>query len=108
MVLLTSPDYDRMGPKNFLGDPEKGPEAPGTRPGSSVSTQRPRGLYIPNEEFRSRYSHYLSSRDASTSNASPSSKGNGDVVYMKFSVNEHNSVWICLMLSKCFQLFVAF
>ncbi|GIY17594.1 hypothetical protein CEXT_778141 [Caerostris extrusa] len=33
MVLLTSPDYDRMGPKNFLGDPEKGPEAPARAPG---------------------------------------------------------------------------
>ncbi|GFQ83738.1 uncharacterized protein TNCT_183911 [Trichonephila clavata] len=70
MVLLTSPDYDRIGPKNFLGDPEKGPETPTTRPGSSVSQQRPRGLYIPNEEFRSRYSHYLSCRDTNFSSAS--------------------------------------
>ncbi|GFY53658.1 proton channel OtopLc [Trichonephila inaurata madagascariensis] len=95
MVLLTSPDYDRIGPKNFLGDPEKGPETPTTRPGSSVSQQRPRGLYIPNEEFRSRYSHYLSSRDTNSSSASMG-KGTQQFILMS-SIYAQLLVVICVV-----------
>ncbi|XP_055948866.1 proton channel OtopLc-like isoform X1 [Argiope bruennichi] len=96
MVLLTSPDYDRMGPKNFLGDPEKGPEAPSTRPGSSVSQQRPRGLYIPNEEFRSRYSHYLSCREMSSGNTSSPGRGTQQFILMS-SIYAQLLVVICVV-----------